>query len=68
MDTRLSPGWVRQVARFNPVDWAVVASREALGGSPDWAVVGGRLGLLAAVAAALALLAGRAFRAYQRSI
>jgi ABC-2 type transport system permease protein len=68
MDTRLSPGWVREVARFNPVDWAVVASREALSGSPDWAVVGGRLGLLAAVAAVLAFLATWAFRTYQRSI
>jgi ABC-2 type transport system permease protein len=68
MDTRISPSWVREVARFNPVDWAVVASREALSGSPDWAVVAGRLGLLAAVAAVLAFLAARAFRTYQRSI
>ena len=30
MDTDLSPGWVQHVARYNPVDWAVVASREAL--------------------------------------
>jgi ABC-2 type transport system permease protein len=68
MDTRLSPAWVRTVARYNPVDWAVVASREALGGSPDWYVVGGRLGLLVAAAAVLAFLATRAFRTYQRSI
>lgn len=68
MDTRLSPSWVREVARFNPVDWAVVASREALSGSADWALVAGRLGLLAAVAAAIALLAAGAFRAYRRSI
>jgi ABC-2 type transport system permease protein len=68
MDTRLSPSWVREVAKFNPVDWAVVASREALSGGPDWGVVAGRLGLLAAVAAVLAFLAARAFRAYHRSI
>lgn len=68
MDTRLSPGWVREVARFNPVDWAVVASREALSGSPDWQLVAGRLGLLVAVAMILAFLATRAFRTYQRSI
>jgi ABC-2 type transport system permease protein len=68
MDTRLSPGWVREVATFNPVDWAVVASREALTTGTDWAAVGLRLGLLAAVAVALALLAVHAFRAYQRSI
>ncbi len=68
MDTRLAPAWVRGVARFNPVDWAVVASREALSGSPDWSVVGGRLGLLVAAATVLAFLATRAFRTYQRSI
>jgi ABC-2 type transport system permease protein len=68
MDTRLSPGWVRAVARVNPVDWAVVASRQALGSGTDWGAVGTRLGLLAAVAVALALLAVRAFGAYQRSL
>jgi ABC-2 type transport system permease protein len=68
MDTRLSPAWVREVAKFNPVDWAVVASREALTTGTDWAAVGLRLGLLAAAALALALVAVRAFRAYQRSI
>ena len=31
MDTALSPAWVQAVARYNPVNWAVVASREALG-------------------------------------
>ncbi len=67
MDTRLSPEWVRTVAKYNPVNWAVVASREALGASPDWGVVAGRLGLLAAAAALFAFLATRAFRAYQRS-
>lgn len=68
MDTRLSPAWVRTVAKFNPVDWAVVASRQALGGSPDWGIVAGRLGLLAGAAAVMAFVAVRAFRAYQRSI
>jgi ABC-2 type transport system permease protein len=68
METRLSPEWVRQVARYNPVDWAVVASREALSGTPDWGVVASRLGLLTAVAAVMAILASSAFRAYQRSI
>jgi ABC-2 type transport system permease protein len=64
MDTSLSPQWVQDVARYNPVDWAVVASRQALVGDPDWA----RMGLLAALAALMAWLATRAFGAYQRSL
>lgn len=68
MDTRLAPGWVQGAATVNPVDWAVVASREALSGSPDWGIVAGRLGLLAVVAVALAFFAVSAFRTYQRSI
>ena len=56
------------VARFNPVDWAVVASREALSAGTDWAEVWSRLGLLAALALVMAWLGTRAFRAYQRSL
>ena len=67
MDTSLSADWVAEVARFNPFEWAVVAGREALGASPDWASVWGHLGLLAAFAAVLAWVATRAFRVYQRS-
>jgi ABC-2 type transport system permease protein len=64
----LAPGWVQDVARFNPVDWAVVAAREALSASPDWGEVWTRLGLLAALATVMAWLATRAFGAYQRSL
>jgi ABC-2 type transport system permease protein len=64
----LAPAWVASVARYNPVDWAVVASREALTPGTDWAVVAGRLGLLGALALVMAWLATRAFRAYQRSL
>jgi len=66
--TTLSAGWVADVARFNPVDWAVVASREALSTGTDWAAVWSRLGLLAALALVMAWLATRAFRTYQRSL
>ncbi|MFD1825594.1 MULTISPECIES: ABC transporter permease [Mumia] len=64
----LMPDWVATVARLNPVDWAAVASREALSAGPDWSVVGGRLALLLVVAAVMGWLATRAFRAYQRSV
>jgi len=68
MDTSLSPGWVAQVARYNPVDWAVVASRQSLSASTDWSAVWPRLGALLALAAVMAWLATRAFSSYQRSL
>jgi ABC-2 type transport system permease protein len=64
----LSPSWIRTVATYNPIDWAVVASREALASSPDWGIVLWRLALLAACTAVMGWLATRSFRAYQRSV
>jgi ABC-2 type transport system permease protein len=68
MDTSLSPAWVATVARFNPVEWAVVAGREALQATPDWAAIWLNLGLLAALVVVMTGLATLAFRAYQRSV
>ena len=67
MDTRLSPQWIQDVARWNPLDWAVVASRELVLGTPDWSVVWPRMGGLLALALVMAWLATRAFGVYQRS-
>jgi ABC-2 type transport system permease protein len=64
----LMPGWVARVARYNPVDWAAVASREALKANPDWGLVAGRVALLAALAAVMAWVAARAYRFHQRSL
>jgi ABC-2 type transport system permease protein len=68
MDTRLASPWLRHVARYNPVDWAVVASRQALSAGTQWGAVWPRLACLAALASAMAWLATRAFGTYQRSI
>jgi ABC-2 type transport system permease protein len=68
MDVNLAPQWVQDIARYNPVNWAVVAAREALLANPDWSVVWSRLGFLAAFAAVMAWLATRAFGSYQRSL
>jgi ABC-2 type transport system permease protein len=68
MAPALMPDWVAKVARYNPVDWAAVASREALKASPDWGVVVGRVGLLCVLAALMARLAARAYRVHQRSL
>ncbi|WP_431773648.1 ABC transporter permease [Streptomyces cucumeris] len=67
MDLQLAPGWVRSVAAYNPVEWAVVAAREAMAAHTDWSRVGTRLGLLAAAVAVMGFLATRAFRAYRKS-
>ncbi len=67
MATSLAPGWVQDVARYNPVDWAVVASRSALTGDPQWGAVLPRLGWLALLALVMAWAATRAFRSYQKS-
>ena len=64
----LMPEWVGAAARFNPVDWAAVASREAMSATPDWGVLAARGGALVALALAMGWLATRAFRSYQRSV
>jgi ABC-2 type transport system permease protein len=67
MQLSLAPGWIQEVARFNPVNWAVEAGREAVSAGPDWGFVLERLGLLIGLAVVMIWLATRAFRAYQRS-
>jgi ABC-2 type transport system permease protein len=68
MKQSLAPGWVQSIARFNPVNWAVDAGREALCTGVDWNLVASRVGLLALLAAACGWVATRAFHAYQRSV
>ena len=68
MDTKLSPKWVGEVARFNPFEWAVVAGRDALQSAPDWSAILANLGLEAALVVVMTTLATLAFRAYQRSV
>jgi ABC-2 type transport system permease protein len=68
MQPSLMPSWIGTVADFNPVDWAIVAGREAVGASPDWASVAGYCGLLAAFAAVCLALAVKAFGAYQKQV
>jgi ABC-2 type transport system permease protein len=68
MQPELMPGWINTVARYNPVDWAIRAGREAVGAGTDWASVAGYCGLLAGFAIACLLLATRAFRAYQAQV
>lgn len=68
MQRDLLPGWIQEVARFNPADWAVRAGRGAVAADVDWSVVGSHAGYLAAFALAAAWIATRGFRSYQRSV
>jgi ABC-2 type transport system permease protein len=68
MDLSLAPEWIQDVARYNPLNWAVEVSRSALSATPDWAVVWSRLGALAVLAVVMSWVASRAFGAYQKSV
>ena len=68
MQKELVPGWVATVADYNPVNWAIVAGREAVQGGTDWGTVAGYCGLLAAFALLCTMLATRAFRSYQAQV
>jgi ABC-2 type transport system permease protein len=67
MSISLAPVWVAQVAKYNPVNWEVEASRQALSADTDWGVVWSRTNWLVAAALVMAWIATRAFGAYQKS-
>lgn len=66
MPTGLMPGWVRGVAQWNPMTWAVELGRGGLSG--DYPPHGGWFAAgLALLAAAASCWAARALRGYQRA-
>jgi ABC-2 type transport system permease protein len=68
MQAQLVPHWIREVSRYNPVNWAAQAGRSASIATVDWGLVMERVGLLALLLVIATLLATRAFNAYQRSL
>jgi ABC-2 type transport system permease protein len=68
MQQSLLPGWIRWIARFNPVNWAAQAGQSATAAHADWSLVATRTGFLAVLLLASAAFATRAFNSYQRSI
>lgn len=64
----LMPGWIKAIARFNPVNWGTNAARNGVVVGGDWGPSGVYLLLLVAATAATSLFATWCFRAYQRSI
>jgi len=65
---RQIPHWMQEAAKFNPVNWGVIAAREVVLPSTDWSSVGLHLALLFALSVATAAFATWTFRAYQRTI
>jgi ABC-2 type transport system permease protein len=68
MKPTLIPHWMRVAARYNPLNWAVEASRSAINPGTDWAAVGVHLGLLAGLLVVCMLFATRTVHTYQKSI
>ena len=68
MAANLMPGWIQDVARFNPVNWAVTASRTVASAGTDWGLVGEHAALLAALLLVCGWVATRALRVYQRAV
>ncbi len=64
----LAPDWIATAAKFNPVNWAVEAGREALTAAPDWSMIVPRIVALLALTILSTAWATRTFRAYQKSI
>jgi ABC-2 type transport system permease protein len=64
----LMPNWMDWAARFNPVEWGVVAAREMVMPTSDWGSVALYLGLLVVFTTASAAFATWSFRAYRRTL
>ena len=68
MQPALLPSWIRNVSRYNPVNWAAEAARATTQASPDWANAGTHAVMLLAVLLVCMMLATMSFRTYQRSM
>ena len=62
------PLWMQDAARYNPVNWGVVAAREVVLPGTNWGSVGLHLALLAALTVLTAAFATWTFRVYQRQL
>ena len=62
------PAWMRHIADFNPLNWAMIAGRSAMSAHPDLGGVLTRGGALLGLAVVAVWLSIRTFRSYQRSV
>ncbi|WP_372352021.1 ABC transporter permease [Streptomyces sp. KL116D] len=62
------PSWMRHVADFNPLNWAMVAGRSAMSAHPDWPSILLRSGALLTLALSAIWLSTHTFASYQRKV
>lgn len=62
------PAWMRTIARFNPINWAVELARDFFTGHVTLVGAAERIGLLLGLAALLAAAAIRSAQRYQKSL
>lgn len=72
---QLMPDWMQSATNFNPLNWAIEASRSAsldvpidlsTAGGADWGAIGLRVAALALLVVLCLIVANRAFGKYQR--
>jgi len=68
LSLRLVPGWIADIAKYNPVNWAASAGRIAVQAHQAWTTIGAYSGFLALAVTVTAAAATLAFRSYQRSL
>ena len=62
------PHWMSELARYNPLEWGVVAARQGVLPGADWGSAATHLGLLAALTVVTVGFATWAFQVYRRSL
>ena len=67
MSKALMPNWIRQISRFNPVDWATTIARNGFEGK-EWGAVGLHMAALACFTLLFSTLATLAFRRYRATM
>jgi ABC-2 type transport system permease protein len=66
--TKQMPHWMQIATRFNPLNWGVIAARDAVLPGTDWTSIGLHMLYLAALTVATTAFATWTFRAYQRTL
>jgi ABC-2 type transport system permease protein len=62
------PHWMQVATRFNPVNWGVIAARQAVLPGTDWGSIGLHVLYLAALTVVTTAFATWTFRSYQRTL
>lgn len=66
--TKQMPHWMQVATRFNPLNWGVIAARDAVLPGTDWTSIGLHMLYLLALTVVTTAFATWTFRAYQRTL